>query len=272
MTAALISGLIAVVSAQCSWDSPGHNPFMGDVVSAVDSYRDIPEPTRKKLKDKMAKRQYDDVASIKRDSIEGKVEYENLRQMHFGKKMICNQVTRTKWKPEHTERGLIYCEDEYCIIVPTVCRNVSRVDKKVKNVAAGPAEELDIETAAGPAQPLTTSFINGGGGAISFADASDPNVTFPNVFPLGTSTNNQPLEFSTFSGGNNTNLSTLPPITFPATPSIPAIPEPSTWLLFITGGALLASRKFKHRWQSGPMHGIANPESRGFKSLPVLQK
>jgi hypothetical protein len=25
-----------------------------------------------------------------------------------------------------------------------------------------------------------------------------------------------------------------------------------------------------HRWQSGPMHGIANPENRGFKSLPML--
>jgi hypothetical protein len=26
-----------------------------------------------------------------------------------------------------------------------------------------------------------------------------------------------------------------------------------------------------YRWQSGPMHGIANPQSRRFKSDPVLQ-
>ena len=26
-----------------------------------------------------------------------------------------------------------------------------------------------------------------------------------------------------------------------------------------------------HRWQRGQMHGIANPESRGFESLPMFQ-
>ena len=35
--------------AACSWDSPGHNPFMGDVVAAIDRYSDIPTLVRIKL-------------------------------------------------------------------------------------------------------------------------------------------------------------------------------------------------------------------------------
>ncbi len=38
---------------QCSWDRPGVNPFMGDVVAAVDRYQDIPAPVRAKLKARM---------------------------------------------------------------------------------------------------------------------------------------------------------------------------------------------------------------------------
>ena len=29
--------------------------------------------------------------------------------------------------------------------------------------------------------------------------------------------------------------------------------------------------QYMHRWQRGQMHGIANPESRGFESLPMFQ-
>src|SRR5438105_1689564 len=56
----------------CSWDRPGINPFMGDVVAAVDRYGDIPADVRARLKARMAKRQYDDLVSIRRDSIDGR--------------------------------------------------------------------------------------------------------------------------------------------------------------------------------------------------------
>ena len=62
--------------ASCSWDSPGHNPFIGDVVAAVDRYGDIPAPVRATLKRRMQARQYDDIAAIRRDSIAGERSYE----------------------------------------------------------------------------------------------------------------------------------------------------------------------------------------------------
>lgn len=141
--AAALSGPVA---PQCSWDRPGANAFHGDVVAAVDRYLDIPPAARAALKARMAKRQYDDLAVITRDTIRGRHEYDNLRDMHFGAGTICRTITRTKWEARAQERGLVYCEGEHCLIVPTVCRNVSRVTRRPGTAAAAP-------TAAAPGAP-----------------------------------------------------------------------------------------------------------------------
>jgi hypothetical protein len=127
--------------ATCSWDQPGRNPFMGDVVAAVDRYRDIPMPVREKLKQRMRSRQYEDLVDIRRDEIKGKFEYAaTIRDMHFGEGSVCRQVTRERWTDRMHERGLVYCEAEHCILVPTVCRNVSRIERKAPPVAAAPLQ------------------------------------------------------------------------------------------------------------------------------------
>ena len=170
--------------AQCSWDRPGRNAFTGDVVAAVDRYSDIPTPVRVRLKERMQAREYDDMVDIRRDSIQGKFEYAStIRDMHFGKDRVCRQVTRSKWTAKTHERGLVYCESEHCILVPTVCRNVSRIDRKPALVAGDmlkpppgvpPAPELASagrDGAAGaaapqsPAEPVTSSFSEAVAGA-----------------------------------------------------------------------------------------------------------
>ncbi|MDZ7589399.1 MAG: MHFG family PEP-CTERM protein [Rubrivivax sp.] len=114
----------------CSWDRPGADPYMGNVVTAVDRYSDIPESVRAALKKRMAARQYDDIAVIRRDTVVGQHLYSpELRDMHFGQGRVCRTVTRAQWTPTTEERGLVYCESGHCIIVPTVCRNVSRVTR-----------------------------------------------------------------------------------------------------------------------------------------------
>ena len=132
------------------------NVFKGDTVAAVDRYADIPAPTRERLKRRMAARQYDEVAAIRRDSIEGRHRYGDLRDMHFGAGQVCRSVTRDKWAAGAVERGLVYCEDDHCLIVPTVCRNVSRVTRL-------------------PAPPPTAAAAGGanGGDAVSAAAAQD---------------------------------------------------------------------------------------------------
>ncbi len=126
--------------AACSWDRPGHNPFMGDVVAAVDRYTDIPTAVRVRLKQRMQARQYDDFVDIRRDSISGRAAYEpTIRDMHFGLDRVCRQVTRERWSAQMHERGVVYCEQEHCLLVPTVCRNVSRINRLPAMVAGEPA-------------------------------------------------------------------------------------------------------------------------------------
>ena len=152
IAAAMLAPTLSVATTECSWDRPGHNPFMGDVVAAVDRYKDIPAATRTKLKARMAARQYDEIATIRRDSIEGAAIYApDITGMHFGQGQVCGTVTRERWTQQMRERGLVYCEDGECILVPTVCRNVSRIKRLRTAPTPQPAgdEPIDISPSAG---------------------------------------------------------------------------------------------------------------------------
>lgn len=171
MSVLLVAALniTGTVLPACSWDRPGVNPFQGDVVAAVDRYQDIPAAVRETLKKRMVARKYDEIATIRRDEILGAHRYTELRDMHFGKGQICRTVTREKWAPKVQERGLVYCEEGHCIIVPTVCRNVSRVTR----LPLQPTSQLDEPTGAGlddRKKPLTASAdaIPPGNGELQF--------------------------------------------------------------------------------------------------------
>ena len=129
LQAIAVSSMTASVPS-CSWERPGHSPFMGDVVAAVDRYGDIPADSRARLKARMERRDYDDLVVITRDSITGKADYRpTSRDMPFGNGAVCGNVTRETWTPSMQERGLVYCDSGNCILVPTVCRNVSRITR-----------------------------------------------------------------------------------------------------------------------------------------------
>lgn len=229
----------------CSWDRPGHNPFMGDVVAAVDRYSDIPTDVRGKLKQRMAARQYDDIVSIKRDSISGKQLYTSgIRDMHFGTNRVCGTVTRDKWSAQMEERGLVYCEGAYCVLVPTVCRNVSRIDR-APGAAGGGAPEGELAfapPAAGEAAPETFEGLppTGAGTATASALPGTGLVAVPGSTPsvVGSS----PAPMPSYIGPS---IISPPPLVAPGSlPSIPAIPpavpEPGTWLMMAAGIAMLA--------------------------------
>jgi hypothetical protein len=239
---------------ECSWDRPGHNPFYGDVVAAVDRYTDIPADVRARLKQRMAKRDYDDIASIRRDSIDGKASYEPaLRDMHFGTGRVCANVSRQHWLPAHQERGLVYCEGAECIIVPTVCRNVSRITRKAPAVLAS-REPLERDTAApgdellfpAPgAGPLTdtssTNAVNppGDGSARAAGVGPSSGGTTDSAGP-GAADGNAPLASGPFGGVPFGNV--LQPVggrlfDVPVLVPVPvvAVPEPGTWALLVAG-------------------------------------
>lgn len=133
MLSAILFATSVIVSPTCQWDSPGVNRFTGDVAASVHHYLDIPADKRYKLEKRLNDKKYDEIVDITVDKISSnKNEYVDLRDMHFGINHICVTVNRDKWGHSIKERGLIYCEDEHCILVPTVCGNVSRVTR-VKN-------------------------------------------------------------------------------------------------------------------------------------------
>jgi hypothetical protein len=172
-------------TGSCAWDFPGANTYMGMVAPSVERYPDIPPSVRTKLRSRMDKQAYDDFVVISRNSIAGRHMYEPvIGHMQFGSRLICGQVTRTRWQPDHIERGLVYCESGICIMVPTTGRNISRVKRKAQLVASAqaPAPEANTEEpkepdlleglpapAAGPA--------GAGGGGGGFASPVAPTFT-----------------------------------------------------------------------------------------------
>ena len=273
----------ASVLAECSWDRPGYNRYRGDVVDAVDRYTDIAPAVRSRLKQRMAQRDYDDMVSIRRDRIAGKRDYDSeIRDMHFGAASICRTVTRAGWNAQMHERGMVYCESGQCILVPTVCRNVSRIVRRDQPAPAasttqgggGGAGELafDPPGAGLSALPFGTVGSAGGTGGDtgSFASRSgDPMPTplFAGSMPAslgGYGGRSGPaLEYSAAEPGRGPAPephgpgSALPetgplPVPFmpeltPArfVPSAPtaAVPEPQSWLLLGGGLALLGAVK-----------------------------
>ena len=260
--------------AACSWDRPGHNPFMGDVVAAVDRYRDIAPDVRARLKARMARRDYDDLVSIRRDSITGRAKYgSTISDMHFGTHQVCRSVTRASWSPAMQERGLVYCDSGQCILVPTVCRNVSRIARAgVSNERAeGPPEDptavaggavspeeafwaepadaaastpLALDSAPSFAAPDDRPGLLFGGGAGTpggFWPGSDGPGLLPGTGPTVTTTSVPP--FGSDSPGPV--IATAPPPPFgtdapPPGAALTPVPEPQSWALMLGGLAALA--------------------------------
>ena len=229
----------------CDWVHPGLHPFMGNVVNAIDRYQDIPAPVRARLKERMEARQFDEFVAIERDGIIGKRKYEpGITEMHFGNGKVCRTVTRTHWTAAMRERGLVYCEQDHCILVPTVCRNVSRI-RRLPEDAAPQANAPEAEPAPGSA---------GGGYSSSgylMVQARRVQEIAPEsgrgsgyVVPL--------VPFAPpFSGGFGGPSTPLPP-TQPWTP-VGEVPEPQTWLMYGVGLVALAALARRRNAASTPV-------------------
>lgn len=266
-------GPATVTQPSCAWDRPGHNPFMSDVVAAIDDYRDIAPEVRARLKKRMARHDYDDIVRIRRDSITGRATYgTTIRDMHFGTHQMCGAVTRAAWSERMQERGLVYCEGRQCILVPTVCRNVSRItraaveaehveapDDPADRGAVAPDEVASTDPASEPlSKPLATD------GSPSFAEPLGPwgGPVAPGVPPSG-------ADGGTFDAGPTfgptfgplpgavptITTASVPPPGFdsPLPLATPPVPEPQTWASLLGGlVALAAWRRRLNRRAAAP--------------------
>ena len=263
----------SVTLPSCSWDRPGVDPYVGEIEAAVDRYRDIPSEVRARLKEKMRKRAYDDIATITRDTIEGRQRYSNLRDMHFGQGRICREVTRAKWGPRAIERGLVYCEGEHCLIVPTVCRNVSRVTPDLLDVqtAHGREDPPESTPAAGTKMLTGQRFVDGSdpvqARALAAAepppaDGSDPLPAPPLAGEPPLVDGSPPLQARALAGESSPEEGRLrpptsatvpgrlnPSVDWTPTPLAPVtpVPEPSTWTLMALGMGLVGTAARRRR-------------------------
>lgn len=259
------AGPTTVTQPSCAWDRPGHNPFMSDVVAAVDDYRDIPPEVRARLKRRMARHAYDDIVRIRRDSITGRATYgAAIRDMHFGTHQMCRSVTRAAWSERMQERGLVYCEGRQCVLVPTVCRNVSRITRAavaaehveapddpadkgaVASADVAPADVASTGPAGGsPSKPLALE------GPPSFAEPLDPGAWVTTGAPPG-----GPSWGAGDPGVSYGPAGPVPAITTASVPppgpdsplpvATPPVPEPQTWASMLGGLVALAAWR-RHR-------------------------
>lgn len=116
-----------MIDDACSWDRPGHNPYIGEPRPAIMALAQIPEPIRLKLIEKAERNQYDDLVDITRDRIVGqKVYRDEISFMAFGSKgTVCKTVTRHRWHAEDVQRAMVFCADGWCVARPSVCNNWS---------------------------------------------------------------------------------------------------------------------------------------------------
>lgn len=213
----MLAAALALVIQTCSWENPGADPYMGRLDLAVESYKDLTPEIRKILIDKINSHKYDDIATIRRDSISGSQNYDpQITDMHFGKGR-CTTVDRSAWKDTHQELGLVYCVAKTCVIVPTVCRNVSRITLRQPTEYVGGAARIPVIS----------------GTALLWSAPSFNEVSLVVETP-GT----QPIPHI---GSSQSNV-IFPPILYPSLPvlyiprrHVPAIPEPSTWCMMLVG-------------------------------------
>lgn len=223
----------------CDWNNPGADPYVGTARAAIMSFAQIPKAARIALVARAEAKtpEYDDVVMVDRDAIRGRREYEpGIGSMHFGGAgRVCAVVTRTGWSDQHVESAMVFCADGWCVARFSVCNNWSII-----RLADRPAASLP---------PIT-----GPGGGFEFETLAA--VPVPGLPPAATLT--PPATFAPPAGAPPSYgppLWYLPPPIFvggpccvpcfdsPGVPGIPTpVPEPSTWLLFACGLALLSTR------------------------------
>lgn len=113
---------------ECDWNDPGINKYTGSTEAAIYSY-DFPKHVAEELIYKIKRSNLDAVVTITKDGIHaafGKASH--LHDMHFGKSKKCiGVVARDKWDVSRKELASVYCHDGYCLAIPKICGNISRI-------------------------------------------------------------------------------------------------------------------------------------------------
>ena len=193
----------------CDWNSPGHDPYTGSAADALSHY-DMPDTTRRRLADRIERRDYDRVVSATRDGVTG---YAGMRNMHFGKDRMCNRVDTSKWGANDVQLGFVYIENGHHIVKWFICKNITEL---VPNDAPDAPVALAQAVPEAPYAPQDFGGLASEGQVVTLPPEGDAPLV-PNSLP--------PVLYS-------------PPAWAP-TPPVAPVPEGSVWELLVLGLLLI---------------------------------
>lgn len=234
----------AAMVPACSWNTPGRNPYRGTAMEAVSRYVDIPAATRSRLVARIDAGTADDDVVITRDAVLGRQTYQpGITDMHFGRQTVCERVTRERWPASAREPAKVYCADGYCLIVPRVCGNISRIrmGSGESSGGSGPGSEGGGSgpDASLPAFPHRPGWIPEPAGAPEIdIETTDAMARLSAAAPRAAPPSLPARPFDDWTPGPSgpfAGPSDPPLVTVPALP----VPEPAGWLMFAIGAASL---------------------------------
>lgn len=115
------------------WLTPASNPYRGTFDDALTRYAgEIPSAPlrtlRELVKTPAEHGRYVVISKHGIHSPDGVYSYGHLRMMHFGDGQVIRGVMDTSMWPDGLTTGaLVFAAAQYCICIPTICRNVSVV-------------------------------------------------------------------------------------------------------------------------------------------------
>lgn len=113
--------------AACMWTHPGTNPDRSGIAQALSGFS-IPAEDRDIIALKMLRAEPDEPFVIRKYSVESRsYVFDDMMVMRFGLTGLCWGVDRSRWSDNHEEWGALYCSGEYCVGIPAVCGNKTRL-------------------------------------------------------------------------------------------------------------------------------------------------
>lgn len=151
LLAALALSAALTPAGSCEWHRGKVPAQSGDLGAQVLRLKDLPAARRDRLARKVQALRFDDTVVIARDGITGQQAYEaTLRDMRLGGR-ACPEVARSGWAEDETERALVFCEADDCVLVTMQGRLLARVRPLPADpVGQAIAELAHRPTAAGP--------------------------------------------------------------------------------------------------------------------------
>ena len=153
------------------WTNPGHRPYTGSFEDALNRYAgEIPltplNTLRQLVKEPAKNGRYVIIDRAGVQSPDGAHKYGDLRAMHFAEGQLLRAVLDTSMWPQGFSTGaLVFQAAQYCICIPTICRNVSIVTP----IAPRVAQPFDPRAVATVPEPSSIALVALAAGAAWFA-------------------------------------------------------------------------------------------------------